>query len=83
MTHHYIVYIVLLEIEFERGNKMIKIDTKNVKEENFEANVQIIGSGKEVLRDFYSLHDTLQRNTEIALLYGIAIKKWESEHEDK
>ena len=77
------MYIVLLEIEFERGNKMIKIDTKNVKEENFEANVQIIGSGKEVLRDFYSLHDTLQRNTEIALLYGIAIKKWESEHEDK
>lgn len=61
---------------------MIKITTKDVKEKEFEADVEITGSGKELIRDFYSLHHVLQKNSSIALLYGIAIKKWESEHED-
>lgn len=82
MTHHYIVYIVLLEIEFERGNKMIKIITKDLNENEFDSETNITGSVKEIIRDFYSLHDTIQKNDKAALLYGIAIKKWESEHED-
>lgn len=61
---------------------MIKITTKVIKGDEFECNTQITGSAKEIIRDLYSLHDTIQKNTEIALLYGIAIKRWESEHED-
>lgn len=69
------MYIVLLEIEFERGNKMIKITTNDINGDEFESEIQISGSGKEIIRDLYSLHDTIQKNTELALLYGIAIKK--------
>lgn len=61
---------------------MIKIDTKDVNEKDFQADVEITGSGKEIIRDFYYLHDVLMKNKSIALLYGIAIEKWEKEHED-
>lgn len=76
------MYIVLIEIEFERGNKMIKITTKDIDDELFESDCDIRGSGKELIRDFYSLHDLIQKNKNIALLYGIAIQKWEKEYEN-
>lgn len=82
MTHHYIVYIVLLEIEFERGNKMIKITTKDIDDELFEADVDIRGSVKELISDFYVFLDAINKDKRLVLSYGIAIKKWESEHED-
>ena len=76
------MYIVLLEIKFERGNQMIEITTKNVNEKDFEAHVNITGSGKEIIRDFYSLHNAIKRDFSMELLHEIAVKKWESEHED-
>lgn len=61
---------------------MIKITTKDIDDELFESESDIRGSGKEIIRDFYSLHDVIQKDSRLALFYGIAIKKWESEHED-
>ena len=77
------MYIVLLEIEIERGNKMIKIITKDSDNGKFKSDTDIRGSGSELIRDFYVLHDAINRDTRLKLIYDIAIGKWESRHENK
>lgn len=61
---------------------MIKITTKDIEGDKFDSTTQIIGYAKEVIRDLFSLHDTINKSSELQLLYGIAIKKWESMHEN-
>lgn len=61
---------------------MIKIETKNTNGDKFKSQINVTGSANEVTRDFYSLHDLLQRDSKIRLLYAIAIKNWESNHEN-
>lgn len=62
---------------------MIKITTEEIKgTDKFEYISEVNGSAKEIIRYFYSLHELIKKNSSIALLYGIAIKKWETKHED-
>ena len=54
---------------------MIKITTADFKGDEFESTTHITGSAKEIIRDFFSLHDTINKSSELKLLYGIAVKK--------
>lgn len=61
---------------------MIEITTADFKGDEFESTTHINGSAEEIIRDFFSLYDTINKSLELKLLYVIAIKKWESEHEN-
>ena len=65
---------------------MITIKTHDIDSEIFESEVCITGSGKEVLRDFYALIDSLEKDKKSKLLYEIAKRKYEKNrgtHENK
>ena len=40
---------------------MITIKTHDIDLENFEGDVKITGSSKEIIRDFYALFDTIEK----------------------
>lgn len=58
---------------------MIKSTTKEVNEKTIDSELVIRGSAKEIIADFYALHDYLMTDSSLALLYGIAIKKMGAE----